>query len=267
MGYISYPFTWNNHRVGRANIQERLDRGLSNTCWRLLFPQATIHHLPAFRSDHKPLVLHSVPSSPSRPKPFRFEEMWIRDPTIGAVIAKVWSRGSHQPDINQIMSNLKITKLALKSWNKYHFGNIHAKIKELHKYIETLQAMPQSYRALELEGATQAELDEIWSQEMLLWKVKAKAKWIAEGDANTCFFHISTITHRRYNHIHTILTDANSRVCDSVRIGEIFVEYYKNLFTSADHRFPNNFQSLIPTTIDAMVNWNFIRVMVSLEVL
>lgn len=113
MGYIGYPFTWNNHRAWKANIQERLDRGLSNTRWRLLFPQATIHHLLAFRSDHKPLILHSVPNPPSQPKPFRFEEKWIRDPIVGTIIAKAWDRALHQPDINQFMSNLKITKIAL----------------------------------------------------------------------------------------------------------------------------------------------------------
>lgn len=46
LGFIGYPFTWNNHRVGRANIQERLDRAFSNTDWRLLFLQTTLHHLP-----------------------------------------------------------------------------------------------------------------------------------------------------------------------------------------------------------------------------
>lgn len=120
---------------------------------------------------------------------------------------------------------------------------------------------------MELEGAAQLELDEIWSREHLLWKAKAKAKWIAEGDANTRFFHLSTITHRRYNHIYSIITDDTPCVCDLAKIGEIFVEYYKQLFTTIVHIFPTDFQNLIPTTIDALENWNFLYVPASREIL
>lgn len=161
MGYIGYPFTWNNWRAGIANIQERLDRGLNNSLWRLMFPHATIHHLPEFRSDHRPLLMCSSSLPPSRPKPFRFEEMWIRDATCGAVISKAWQQGTPSTDINQFMTKLKITKIALKAWNRHHFGNLHQKTDELKKYIATLQTLPQTSHVLEIEGAAQFELDEI----------------------------------------------------------------------------------------------------------
>lgn len=141
--------------------------------------------------------------------------MWARDPTCGEVITKAWRRGMQQTDMNQIMTKIKTTKVSLKSWNQHHFGNIHMKAAELKNYIETLQALPQLDLVLEMEGAAQLELDEIWTRERLLWKAKAKAKWIAEGDANTRFFHISTITHRKYNYIHTMITANDARVYDS----------------------------------------------------
>jgi hypothetical protein len=46
LGYSSNPFTWNNKRQGRENLRERLDSGLSNKDWVLLFPNAQISHLP-----------------------------------------------------------------------------------------------------------------------------------------------------------------------------------------------------------------------------
>lgn len=168
MGYFGNPFTWNNQRAGNANIQERLDRGLSNTLWRLMFPQATIHHLPAFRSDHKPLLMYTFSSPPNRPKPFRFEEMWVRDATCGAVISKAWQNSVIQYDINQFMTRLETTKIALKAWNRHHFGHLQSKATELKKYIAKIQTLPQTNHALEMEGAAQLELDEIWNQERLL---------------------------------------------------------------------------------------------------
>ncbi|KAH7862470.1 hypothetical protein Vadar_005220 [Vaccinium darrowii] len=35
MGYIGYPFTWNNKRHGGCNVRERLDRALINSSWRI----------------------------------------------------------------------------------------------------------------------------------------------------------------------------------------------------------------------------------------
>lgn len=35
IGYVGYPFTWNNKRGGRANIRMRLDRAIVNPRWRM----------------------------------------------------------------------------------------------------------------------------------------------------------------------------------------------------------------------------------------
>lgn len=88
MGYVEFPFTWNHCRARKANIQEMLDRGLCNTQWRAIFPQASIHHLPTYNSNHKSLLLYSISIYKNRPKLFRFEGMWHRDPTIGLIVSK-----------------------------------------------------------------------------------------------------------------------------------------------------------------------------------
>lgn len=47
VGFHGSRFTWSNGRSGMANIQARLDRGLVNEEWRLLFQDAQLFHLPA----------------------------------------------------------------------------------------------------------------------------------------------------------------------------------------------------------------------------
>lgn len=42
-----------------------------------------------------------------------------------------------------------------------------------------------------------------------MWREKSKQRWMEKGDANTRFFHLSTVTQRRYNFIHHLLGDAN----------------------------------------------------------
>lgn len=52
MGFKGNPFTWH-----RGELKERLDRAVSNIQWWIRFEEASIFHLPQFKSDHVPLWL------------------------------------------------------------------------------------------------------------------------------------------------------------------------------------------------------------------
>lgn len=54
------------------------------------------------------------------------------------------------------------------------------------------------------ERIAQQDLDLVLKREEILWKDKAKTRWIDEGDANTRCFHRSTIIHRKFNVISSI---------------------------------------------------------------
>lgn len=55
VGFKGPPFTWEWH-----GVKERLDRGVSNSQWRMRFPDASILHFPTLKSDHKPFSFFSV---------------------------------------------------------------------------------------------------------------------------------------------------------------------------------------------------------------
>lgn len=73
MGYVGNPFTWTNGQFGRRAIHERLDRGIANGEWRVLFPRATIKHLPRVASDHTPMLLDTLGEQRLGRRPFRFQ--------------------------------------------------------------------------------------------------------------------------------------------------------------------------------------------------
>ena len=74
LGFHGPRFTWT-YKIPawQSTIKERLDRGLGNVEWTLLFPSAEIHHLPRVKSDHCPIMLNTDPLEPKPPKPFCFE--------------------------------------------------------------------------------------------------------------------------------------------------------------------------------------------------
>lgn len=62
LGFLSYPYTWNNKRPGTANTKERLDRAIATVEWRTKFPNSTVTHLSSHASDHLPIILQTKTS-------------------------------------------------------------------------------------------------------------------------------------------------------------------------------------------------------------
>jgi len=139
LSYSSNPFTWNNERQGRENLWERLDRGLSNKDWVLLFPNAQISHLPASSSDHNPILLSTSGNTPHLPKPFKYEEFWTRDLSSHTVIYGAWQFNPNGSAAFSLCKKFKATKATLKIWNTLHFGNIQKNIKHLLEQIDSIQ--------------------------------------------------------------------------------------------------------------------------------
>lgn len=125
LGFAGHPFTWNNKRIDSHNIQERLDRGIASYSWRLLYPNATIKHLTPHQSDHKPILLYTSPPQPTQPCPFRFESMWLRDNSVYRVVEEAGKQFVRGSPAFVLSTKLRVTKLALKTWNLVTFGNVH----------------------------------------------------------------------------------------------------------------------------------------------
>jgi hypothetical protein len=131
LGFNGNPFTWSNHRQGSCLIKERLDRGIANSNWIHYFPSYSVTHLLAHSSDHFPFLLNISFQIPYLPRPFRFEEFWTRDPTCGIVIEEAWSPFIDGWPSYCLTKKLKLTKTAIKFWNKHYFGNIKSKLDNL----------------------------------------------------------------------------------------------------------------------------------------
>jgi hypothetical protein len=99
---------------------------LASLDWIHLHPDFSLIHLPTSISDHNPIALDTNTSTNFLPRPFKFEEFWTLDPTCGLVIKTAWDRYIVGSSAACLVKKLAQTKVALKRWNKLHFGNIQA---------------------------------------------------------------------------------------------------------------------------------------------
>ena len=129
LGFHGPRFTWTNKSpCWQTTIKERLDRGLGNAEWATLFPSMEIHHLPRVKSNHFPILLSTDPRERKPPKPFRFEQIWLTDPTFPTLVDDSWKASKHIPSTSSSLSKFPWHLDALiehiQSWNKNQFGNL-----------------------------------------------------------------------------------------------------------------------------------------------
>lgn len=89
-----------------------------------------------------------------------------------------------------------------------------------------------------LEEQLRADLLLTLEQEELLWLQKSRNKWLADGDRNTRFFHISTLTRRKKNKIDRLCNDHGQWIEDQRALKELVVDYFKDIFAAESSEPP-----------------------------
>jgi len=96
---------------------------------------------------------------------------------------------------------------ALDEWNRYVFGNLFRRKRELWHRIEGIQdKWPHNHNPylIKLEASLRKELDEVLGQIETFWFQKPRTEAIQDGDRNTHFYHLSTVIRRKVNHIEVL---------------------------------------------------------------
>ena len=247
LGFVGPRFTWTNKRDLSNLIQERLDRAWANPTWRSLFPEAFVSHLTRTHSDHCPLLLSlDLPAQDFRPRPFRFEKMWLSHPSFPTVVHNAWEEFENVYTRAAILFTDRVT-----AWNRDTFGNLfHRKKRVLARLSGAQKALASNPTPFlwNLERDLLAEYNSILDQEQEFWALKSRVNWLIDGDRNNKFFHISTLVRRRRNKILS-LKDGSGCWCSQAHEVEDMVQlFFKNLFQTS-HSSSLEAQDFLPTTI------------------
>lgn len=136
LGAIGSKFTWRGPLFnGWSRIYERLDRALSNSDWRLLFPEAYVKVLPRVDfSDHHPLLI--LPFGNMRgvlPSIFRFESAWLVHENFTDAVQSGWEKELSVPD------NLNKLTTVLSTWKTNVYGSTRKRKRQLLNRIGGIQ--------------------------------------------------------------------------------------------------------------------------------
>lgn len=178
---VKEAFTWNNRRLGFSNIIEKLDRffvlgSLINFPYTL---DASI--LPFSESNHFPIQLGIQGEVGPKRRPFKFENMWLKDDNILKLLKEWWNAAKvSRYGIYKVVNKLKIIKKNLIHWNKEHFGNIFdnkAQVEaELAKVNEKVMIHGMDEALFLREKKILADHESILAKEEVFWKQKSREK-------------------------------------------------------------------------------------------
>lgn len=170
LDYEASPYTWQKHFSNGHSLWERLDRGLATNDWLMKFPKMRIIHLSSDSSNHCPLWI--VPDGldvATTTKPFRFEEMWLSDPSSSNVVEVVGSSNTITDPSTKIMRKIKKCGTELKRWSRDHIGNMRKELaKKKRLLVEAKKEAMQSglnHRVRELKK----EINELTNKESIMW--------------------------------------------------------------------------------------------------
>ncbi|KAK4717557.1 hypothetical protein R3W88_015895 [Solanum pinnatisectum] len=217
LGFRGSKYTWTNKRYrNRTNlILERLDMCVANTSWVIRYPNTTVTHLIRTKSDHYPLKVRlDNAQNPMHNKPFRMI---------------CFDTPSNLPN------SIKMFQREATKWNKTTFGNIFHKIRRIlirFQGIQKSSAYLYNHFLWNLKAELQKEYEALLKVEKDFWRTKSRIYWLSQGDANTKFFHTTTINRRRKNKINNLLGDTGNTIFDPIQIATHIQSYFPKLFTT-----------------------------------
>ncbi|KAL5555562.1 hypothetical protein UlMin_037798 [Ulmus minor] len=258
-------FSWYNGRT-RWAIFSKIDRGMANSDWWDLFPNASLSFLPETASDHKPLLLHTSPREVFIRRQFKFEAMWTRDPRSIVVVRHSWLATPHGRPHSQFLDRMRNTKRALSFWNKDQFGKLQAEISKTRAAIIECQRGDPSSRDRDRDNYLRSLLDELLKRDELFWFQKSRVQWDLNGDRCTKFFFISTLVRRKHNRIEKILLDDGVWAESRDEIGFAFMNRFYDIYGADSLPVGVDLSQLVSPTISHADNLNLVAIPGSEEI-
>ncbi|XP_019197208.1 PREDICTED: uncharacterized protein LOC109191092 [Ipomoea nil] len=229
-GFEGCQFTWEKGRGTSEWVREKLDRILVSGTWRDNFPKAKAWSLEGTTSDHLPifLAMEAVHMETFKRRP-RFENSWGRDPGCREVVKREWSR------LGECDIGVRLSECGRGVWTwgrNQNRGEVES-IRFCQGEMGRLRGKGDN-ESVRKFGECQRKYMAALRNQSDRWRQRAKEMWYKGGDSNSRFFHHSVNRRRRRNRIRG-LRDVNGDFTeDEQRMGDIMVDYFANLFSSAE---------------------------------
>lgn len=192
----------------------RLDRALVSMDWEAKHPDCHLQALSSDGSDHCPLLLQTHLSIHHMPR-FHFETFWPKTPGFQEAVSRGWTCAATISDplcrLDELFRNLK---RELQKWAARRIGNVREQLLMARDIIFRLDQASER-RALfddeyELRKDLKMKCLGLSSIKWTMARQRSRIRYLADGDANTKYFHLLARGRRRRNSITRLRDDGGT---------------------------------------------------------
>ncbi|CAN1147980.1 Transposon TX1 uncharacterized 149 kDa protein [Linum perenne] len=244
-------FTWTNNQD--IPIARKLDRALINQEWQNVLKQSRVRVMPAVDSDHCALMVQIGEDINSLPKPFKFYSCWMKHPSFPDLLKEAWSKRFYGSPFSILYAKLRRLKGHLKKLNDKDFSNIQARVTNQREMLEKAKLAVftcPSQLNMRVMKDSERRLADLVSNEECVLRLKSRVLWIQQGDCNSSFFARYVSERQTRNTIRQLLDSKGALTDDVKKMGNIAVDYYKNLLGVSTY-MPDNFKTLVSKRVTA----------------
>lgn len=203
------------------------------------FPEASVVHLPKYKSDHCPVLLKIEREGVTKrgKGDLRFFAPWVNHNDFGEVVRRSWvSSRSWEENVQCFVGNVR-------EWNTKVFGDVNRRKQKLLRRLDALNIHMSkvSYRGgLENErDAAWNQLEEVLVQEEVMWLQRLRCNWYKDGDRNTRYFYSMANSRKKRNRIEALKAEDGEWVYDQSIIMKMGTNFFKSLYNDDEEVMPN----------------------------
>lgn len=234
---IGRRYMWSSER--NAPTLVLLDRAFCNNEWDLLFPNHILHSTAAGISDHCPLIVALRGDSPEKRR-FHFESFWPRLEGFQDTIAQAWNATTQGLcPIEKLANKLRATSRALQSWSQRKVGSVKTQLDQARELLLRFDVAQETRVLTVLKQWLRRKLKQhclaLASLHRTIVRFRSRIDCLAEGDADTRFFHSHAKFHKRKCFIPTLHTQ-DRMVTTHEEKEEVVWEFFHRLLGTPETR-------------------------------
>lgn len=219
-------FTWEEGKGTSNWIRERLDRAFASNSWWQLFPLCKLSVYHTIYSDHDPMQLDLCNVALSKKNfRFEFENTWLREESFHGEVSQYWDNLPRM----QLLPKLLAISSYLAKWGRNFFHKFKDKLSKQRKVV-LLLASKSDEDSIKRYFVERNKLDELLLHEESYWKQRAKMFWLADGDANSKFFHAYASSRRKTNNISKLYTNDGGIAVTDTNKHKVVLKYFRKVF-------------------------------------
>jgi len=234
-------YTWSNNRSGEQILARRLDR--------FLIKESLFNNLPRIRqwvgsggiSDHRPIFLEAEDTSHKIKSPFKFNASWLLDPSYIQLVHNYWRTNLIREDEEISVGFVrKLTELKQITKNWAHQKRIqdNQTLKEAEKVIAEFEDSSSgtfpSPESKDKYTSLITKRSQILREREESWRLRSRAIWLMEGDANTKFYHKFANGRKVINTIWELKNDQGHPVSTQQNLARLATEHFRGIYKAPE---------------------------------